>query len=187
MIGENLLNLRMQSASVKAGVDLMARHAATTGLDYHAVARMRADLGDPGFGHGDRDHLFLNLAGWKTLRRRSNLLLRGKLTARMAEEVVVCVHPRYKHSDFCHWSVPPAPLQRTVEQLVGSSFDALVYHGAGLGSKHADCAAYLNSTDETQTPPKTRIPLVSENIYYCAMRAARARPSQLVDVRSGVV
>jgi hypothetical protein len=103
-------------------------------------------------------------------------LLAGSLSDGARSELVTCGHPRYKLSDACHWSVPTEPLHRTVSALHGASFDRVVYGGEG-------CAAYLNSTDEEAG--KRRIPVVSENVLYCAMHAAGVRPSTLVDSRLG--
>ena len=95
--------------------------------------------------------------------------------ASMRRELVICGHPRYKHTDFCQWSVPPDPMRRTVEALTGPSFDRVIYGGEG-------CLSWLNSTSETEGRT-FRIPTVSENVLYCAMRAAGVQPSGTVDTR----
>ena len=181
-LGENLLNMRMQMASVSAGLELAHRHASAMGFAYHAVARMRADCGDQTWCVNRE--VFLSEDGWQTMRRRANQLILGVLPLEKRTEVVSCGHPRFKHTDFCQWSVPSEPLRRTIEQLTGDAFERTIYQRSEDGM-YADCADYLNATNEKEH--KHRMPLVSENVLYCALRAAGLRASTLVDRRPGAV
>ena len=173
-VGENLFNMRMQMASVLGGLQLMSRHAVTTGIEYHAVARMRADIGDASWRE-TRPEWFLNEAGWRTIRRRADLLFHNSLPTAKSNELVMCGHPRYKQTDFCNWSVPPAPMMRAVAKLNGASFDQTVYGGEG-------CEAYLTKNFTDASGRAIRVPAVSENILYCAMREAGVTPSLLIDM-----
>ena len=175
---ENLLNMRMQVASAIGGLQLMRRHATAMGVTYHAAVRMRADIGASTW-QTSRKGWFLNAAGYRTMRRRADLYAKKQLPSTKSDELVLCGHPRYKHTDFCNWSVPPDPLVRTMEMLTGEAFDQVIYGGEG-------CEAYLtnNATDGVGRP--MHIPAVSENVLYCAMRAGGVRPSSLVDTKAGV-
>ena len=98
----------------------------------------------------------------------------------------VCMSSRVRGGrqvDFCQWSVPPDPLRRTIEVMSGEAFNRVVYGGEG-------CAAYLNrsgqpwrplGSGQPERPAPVGLPLVSENIMYCAMRDAGVLPSPLAD------
>ena len=87
-VGENLLNMRMQMASVLGGLELLGRHASAMSITYHAVVRMRADVGDA-WGK-KREEVFLSNAGWRTVRRRANALVRGEMSPERRDELVIC-------------------------------------------------------------------------------------------------
>lgn len=179
---ENLMNFRWQIASVHAGLGLMSRHAAMAHVRFHAVVRMRADLGERSLPQSWRE-TFLKAAGWRTVRRRADLLARGALDAKRASEIVTCGRLRFKYTDFCQWSVPASALERTIDALGSStaSFERVVYGGDG----REPCAHYLNRTDNAV---QMRIPPVSENIMYCAMNAAGTRPAlSTVDVKPNAI
>lgn len=175
--GENLLNMRRQIAGMRAGFNLMRE----LGRTYDAAVRMRADLGDNRLGAKHRGK-FLTEAGWKVVSRRAALHARGQLGALRSSELVTCDRPRTHAMDFCLWSAPPAPLLRTAEALAGASFDAIVHGGGG-----ESCAAYLNRTStpwlngSSDAHGAAGVPLYSENILFCAMRAVGVRPSPLAD------
>ena len=91
-VRENLFNFRWQVASIHGGIELMSRHAAATQTDYHAVVRMRADVGERALPSRET---FPTPASYATVRRRADLYVRGRL-GHKAREVVTCGHPRFK-------------------------------------------------------------------------------------------
>jgi hypothetical protein len=143
---ENLLNMRMQLASMRGGLDLARRHASSVErhVRYTAVVRMRADIGDNRVGGGRlmQAELFPSRASWQAIRRRADLYVSGKLDQRRANELVTCRHPRTKLTDFCQWSVPMGPLVRVVDALSGDEFARTVF-GDG---RHESCLSFLNRT-----------------------------------------
>ena len=184
VFGENLINMRKQMASALGCLELMARHTSVSGVEYHAAVRLRADLGDRRWA--GKAGVFIEPAGWRTVRRRADALVQGKLSTEGHIEIVTCGHPRVKHTDFCQWSVPPNPMRRMVETLNGPSFDDVVYGGEG-------CASFLSNASfpPAQAPSPlfpngrtSKIPLFSENVLFCAMRAAGVKPSGIDDRRS---
>jgi hypothetical protein len=204
---ENLLNMRAQVASMLGGLGLMALHEASTGRPYHAVVRMRADIGV--LSEASRVCCFPTQYSWSTLAQRAKAVARGTLDVARSNEMVTCHHPRNKRTDFCQWSAPPDPLRRTLEELRGDRFDLLVYgasasegRGVATGSISSgkddeliDVAGEL--ADAPPAPPRfargscleylnrsdVHIIAVSENILYCAMNRASVSPSKLVDFR----
>ena len=93
----------------------------------------------------------------------------GQLSAAKTNEMVMCHHPKLKRGDFCTWSVPPAPMRRTMHALhPGPRFEDVVYN------RTVSCHEFLNRSGSLP---------VSENIFFCAMNHVGVTPSKLVDWR----
>ena len=88
-------------------------------------------------------------------------------------EVVTCNHPRTENLDFCLWSVPPAPLQRTAQALHRTvKTPVAARHGA-----YSSCAALQERLGVA--------PSSDAALLFCAMSRVGVRASNAED-RSGL-
>ena len=167
VLNESLFKIRMNTASMLGGLDLMSRHEEQTGVEYSAAVRIRLDLGSyRWFKKGYDKPLFLSPNGWGNVRHAADQHQRGKVKSRGG--VSTCTACRLKSTDFCLWSAPAAALRDMLEELRGNRFDRLVVGGGGL----LPCQQRLrNLTTTCRFHPVA----FSENVLFCAMHAAGLR------------
>lgn len=197
---ESLSSFRMNGAAMITGADMVRRHASTMNHEYHALVRMRADVGSTNidFRQSFREQ-FLTNHSWHAVRSiaeaerqqhtsRSIGVSHGSVPRAAAKDassavsvsrlVHQCEEPRLVRIDFCFWSVPATPVLATL--------DKLRYELSGNETHEAQCRDYLNGTftAEFYCGIGMRQATYSEHILYCAMRAAGVSPSGLVTYRA---
>ena len=146
-------NFRMNVAGMQAGLELMRRHAASMGLNYTAVVRIRADVGGKTVAEKRGwSQQFLSEVGWYHVQRRAAAWVSGKLPLALSQELVTCGNPRVTRMDFCWWSVPEAPLTRTA---------ATLQEGLERNSFGQSCRDYVNASG---------VPAFTESVLFCALK-----------------
>ena len=84
-LGENVNhNMAHQMVSFARGVAMAKRST----YSYDAAVKIRADIGE------QRKDYFLSEMGWRTVRRRADAAVLGKLSDAVRNEVVTCGWPR---------------------------------------------------------------------------------------------